>query len=84
MRSLRNRVFAIAVLALAAVCLSATPASAQAVVRGSFTLTHEVRWQNAVLPPGVYTFEIKSLAAPSTITLKGPHGYQFVTALVAN
>lgn len=82
MKSLR--LLAIAAFALAVVCASATPASAQAVVKGSFTLTHEVRWQNATLPAGDYTFEMKSLAAPSTITVKGPNGYQFVSAIVAD
>lgn len=84
MKSLRNRMLAIAVFALAAVCASATPASAQAAFRGSFTLSHEVRWQNATLPAGDYTFEIKSLATPSTLTVKGPNGSQFITALVAD
>jgi hypothetical protein len=83
MKSLRNRMLAITVFALAAVCASATPASAQ-VVRGSFTIKHEVRWQNATLPPGDYTFEMKSLALPATITVKGAHGSQFVSAIVAN
>jgi hypothetical protein len=82
MKALRMLTFAAFVLA--AVCASATPASAQAVVKGSFTLTHEVRWQNATLPAGNYTFEMKSLAAPSTITVKGPNGYQFITANVAD
>src|SRR3982074_1647265 len=39
-----NRVFVIAAFALAAVCASAVPASAQAVYQGSFTLPHTVRW----------------------------------------
>ena len=82
MKSLRMLV--IAVFALAAVCASAIPASAQAPVKGSFTLSHEVRWQNATLPAGDYTFEMKSLAAPSIIIVKGPNGYQFISALVAN
>jgi hypothetical protein len=79
-----SRLLAIAAFLLAAVCSTATPASAQAVVKGSFTLTHEVCWQNATLPAGNYTFEMKSLAAPSTIIVKGPNGYQFVTANVAD
>jgi hypothetical protein len=81
MKSLRNRMLAIAAFALAAVCISATPASAQAAFQGSFTLTHEVQWQSAKLPAGSYTFEIRSFSPPATITLKGPNGYQFVTAL---
>jgi hypothetical protein len=84
MTSLRNRMLVITALALAAVCASATPATAQGVYKGSFTLPHEVRWQNVKLPAGDYTFEIKSLSAPSLITLNGPNGYQFIPALVAN
>ena len=84
MKSLRNRVLAIAVFALATVCASAIPASAQGVCQGSFTLTHEVRWQNATLSAGDYTFEIKSLSLPATMTVKGPNGSVFVTAMVVN
>ena len=84
MKSLPNRMLVIAGFALAAVFASAVPASAQLVCKGSFTLSHEVRWQNATLPAGDYTFEMQSLASPSRITLKGPNGYQFVTAMVAN
>jgi hypothetical protein len=84
MKSLRNRMLVIATFALAAVCASATPAAAQAACKGSFTLSHEVRWQNATLPAGDYTFEMKSVTSPSLITIKGPNGYQFVTALVAD
>ncbi len=82
MKSLRYRMLVIAAFALAAVCVSAIPASAQLVCKGSFTLSHEVRWQNATLPAGDYTFVMQSLASPSRITLKGPNGYQFITALV--
>jgi len=84
MKSLRNRMLVIAAVALAAVCASAVPASAQLACKGSFTLSHEVRWQNATLPAGDYTFEMQSLASPSRITVKGPNGYQFITAAVAN
>jgi len=84
MKSLRNRILAISVFALAAVCASAIPASAQAAYRGSFTLTHAVRWQNATLPAGDYTFQIESLSLPAKMTVKGPNGSQFVTAIVVN
>jgi hypothetical protein len=83
MKSLRNRALTIAAVALAAVFASAVPASAQVAYRGSFTLHHQMRWQNSVLPAGDYTFELKSIATPR-ITLKGPHGYQFITAAVAD
>jgi hypothetical protein len=74
---------AVATLAFAAIFASATPAAARA-VKGSFTLTHEVRWQNVTLPAGDYTFEIKSMSVPSLIALKGPNGSSFIPALVAN
>jgi hypothetical protein len=84
MTSLRNRMLVIASFALAAIFASATPAAAQQAFKGSFTLTHEVRWQKATLPAGDYTFEMKSVSVPSLITLNGPNGYQFIPALVAN
>jgi hypothetical protein len=84
MTSLRNRMLVITAFALAAVCASATPATAQGIYKGSFTLPHEVRWQNATLPAGDYTFEMKSLEASSLIRLNGPKGSQFIPALVAN
>jgi len=84
MTSLRNRMLVIASFALAAIFASATPAAAQQAFKGSFTLTHEVRWQKATLPAGDYTFEIKSVSVPSLITLKGPNGSSFIPALVAN
>ncbi len=83
MRSLRNRMLAIAALALTAVFASAVPASAQVAFRGAFTLHHQIRWQNATLPAGDYTFEMKSLAS-TLITLKGPRGAQYITASVAD
>jgi hypothetical protein len=76
--------FVIAALALATVCASAVPASAQAAFKGSFTLSHKVRWHNATLPAGDYTFQMESLSTPVRITVKGPNGYQFITALVAD
>jgi len=84
MKSLRNHMLVIASFALAAVGASAIPAPAQDVCKGSFTLPREVRWQNATLPAGDYTFEMKSLGAPSLITVKGPDGSHFITALVAD
>jgi hypothetical protein len=83
MTSLRNRMLVVASFALAAIFASATPAAAQA-FKGSFTLTHEVRWQNVTLPAGDYTFEMKSINGPSLITLKGPNGSNLIPALVAN
>lgn len=83
MKSLRNHALIIVALALAGVLASAVPASAQVALRGSFTLHHQMRWQNAILPAGDYTFEMPSIATPR-ITLRGPHGPQFITASVAD
>lgn len=84
MKSLRNRILAIATFALAAMCASAIPAAAQDVFRGSFTLPTEVRWQGATLPAGDYTFSMNSVATPARITLRGPNGGAFVSAIVAD
>lgn len=45
-----------AVLAVTALSLSPTNATAQESVHGRFTLTHDVRWANAKLPAGDYEF----------------------------
>jgi hypothetical protein len=84
MKSLRNRLFAIAAVALVVVFASAVPAAAQSAYQGSFTLPREVRWQNVTLPAGDYTFDLKSLATPSRITVKGPNGSVFIAAVVAD
>ena len=83
MKSVR-RIFAVTAIAFAAVCATALPASAQSKYTGSFTLSHEVQWQMATLPAGDYTFEIRAQQAPAILTVRGPHGAQFVTALVVD
>jgi hypothetical protein len=75
---------AIAISALAAVCANATPATAQNIVQGGFTLSHQVRWQNVTLPAGDYTFEMKSFNAQPMIIVNGPNGRSFIPSLVAN
>lgn len=60
--SIRNFAYA-AVLALSALSFSPGTASAQD-EGGSFSLTHEVLWQNAVVPAGEYRFTLQP-AGPS-------------------
>ena len=84
MKLVQNRTLAIAVLGLFAICANAIPAAAQNVVGGSFTLPQEVRWQGATFPAGDYTFSMQSVATPSRITLHGPNGFAFVSAVVAD
>jgi hypothetical protein len=72
-----SRIFAIAALGLFALCASASPASGQNVAQGSFTLPHEVRWQNATLPAGDYIFTLASAGRPNKMVVTGPNGSVF-------
>jgi hypothetical protein len=83
MKSIRNRVLAIVAVGIAALCVNARPASAQA-VRGHFTLPNEVRWQEATLPAGDYTFSIKTVSGPAQMELQGPNGGTFIVALTSS
>ena len=78
MKSNFTRILAIAARGLIAVCASANPASAQDAFKGSFTLTSDVRWGQASLPAGDYTFTLQSSAMPARIVVKGANGSQFV------
>jgi hypothetical protein len=84
MKSVRNRVLAIVAVGIATLCVSARPASAQAAVRGHFTLPGEVRWQDSTLPAGDYTFSIKATSGPAQMQLQGPNGGVFVVALTSS
>jgi hypothetical protein len=77
-----NRLFVIAAIGLFSVAASALPAAAQVVYKGQFTLPHEVRWQNAKLPAGNYTFSLPSLVSFSRMTITGPNGSVFEVAHV--
>jgi hypothetical protein len=81
------RKFAItAVLSLGALSLTPSLASAQS-PNGSFTLTHEVHWQNAVVPAGTYRFSLES-RGPSELLLvrsvSGQGGFMFLVSDVAS
>ena len=56
-----------AVAAVATTCLSGGTASAQSLLRGSFTLPYEVHWGQAVLSPGRYTISIDSARGPAIV-----------------
>ena len=62
-----NRILAIAGLGLFGICASAGQAAAQTVAGGSFTLSHEIRWQNVTLPAGDYTFSLNSASVTKPI-----------------
>jgi len=64
------RRFAYATL-LAVTSLNFAPslASAQDRAQGTFTLTHDVRWQNALVPAGEYRFSLNSGGVAGVLTL---------------
>src|ERR1700751_5612849 len=69
MTSIRRFVYA-AVLAVTSLNFAPSLASAQEPARGHFTLTHEVRWENARVPAGDYefTYNVGSLAPVLILT----------------
>ena len=71
----RTRLFTVAAIGFLAACAFVTPASAQNAIQGHFTLSHEIRWQNANLPAGDYTFRLESRAKAMKVT--GPNGSVF-------
>ena len=78
------RVFAALAVGLIAVCASATPAAAQDAAQGCFTLPNDVRWQNASLAAGDYTFTLKSTAIPSQIIIRGQNSAAMVMTSVTS
>ena len=72
MRSIRRFVYSL-VLALSALTFTPTPASAQE-MHGSFTLSHEVRWQNYVVPAGDYRFEVQPKGPSALLLLRKVSG----------
>ena len=58
----------LAVAAAIAVGLSVGSASAQPLVKGTFTLPYEVQWGKAVLPPGHYSITIDDARRPALVS----------------
>jgi hypothetical protein len=69
MTSIRRFVYA-AMLVATTLNFAPSLASAQEPARGHFTLTHEVRWQNARVPAGDYefTYNVSSIEPILTLT----------------
>jgi hypothetical protein len=68
MNPIRRFVYAV-VLMLSALNYAPSLASAQDAA-GTFTLTREVRWQNAVVPAGKYRFTLGSSGPSEMLTLR--------------
>lgn len=72
MKSIRMFAYA-AALTLSALNFAPSQASAQEAA-GAFTLTHEVHWQNTVVPAGKYHFTIGANGPEATLTLRKESG----------
>jgi hypothetical protein len=73
MTSIRQLGFA-ALLALTTVSCMPTLAAAEGPAHGEFKLTHEVRWQNALVPAGDYQFTYDADGASGVLTLSKLNG----------
>ena len=58
-----------ALLAATSLNFAPTLASAQEKAQGNFTLKHDVRWQNALVPAGDYHFSLNSDGVAGVLTL---------------
>jgi hypothetical protein len=85
MKTKFTRIVAIATLGLIAICASASSASAQNAFQGKFTLPNDVRWANATLPAGDYSFSLSSPTMSGRVFLQGPNGGAFIlTSVIDN
>jgi hypothetical protein len=72
MNSIRRFVYA-AVLVLSALNFAPSLACAQDAA-GTFTLSHEVRWQTAAVPAGKYRFTVSASGPSEMLTLRKVNG----------
>jgi len=79
--SIRRFVYA-GTLALTALNFAPSLASAQAPAKGTFTLAHQVRWQNAIVPAGEYRFKYEWDGVAPVLTVSklsgAPTGFLFL------
>lgn len=68
-------------LVISSLNVTPSPARAQELACGRFTLTHEVHWQNAVVPAGAYRFSYAPEGAAAKLMLSrldGSDGYLLI------
>jgi len=82
MKSIRTFAYAF-VLTLSAFTFAPTPASAQD-AGGTFTLSHEVYWQNAHVMPGEYRFSIESRGLSKLVAVRQISGGDASFITIAN
>ncbi len=82
MKTIRNaNQLGMVLLAVLAAAFFASPASAQLAsppTKGEFTLSHEVHWGKALLPPGNYSFTVTNSGPSSILTVRGNKQSTFV------
>jgi hypothetical protein len=66
--------------AAVATCLFVGTANAQSLVKGSFTLPHDVRWGRTLVPAGRYSIQIDSVNLPARVTTLTGAGRALVLA----
>jgi hypothetical protein len=82
MKANRNYFKILASVAVLGLAAFASPVKAQTpACEGSFTLPYEVTWQAAQMPAGEYTFTLRSKGFPARMTVHGPNGTIFVSAI---
>jgi hypothetical protein len=84
MKSLRNRILTLVAVGLLCIGFSASASQAQAVYKGSFTINHDIRWQDATMPAGEYTFTVESTTRSKPVLVTGPAGTVFQLPLVTS
>jgi len=82
MTKIRKYIYA-AVLALGALNFSPSVALAQD-EGGSFSLPHEVHWQNVVAPAGDYRFSLEQMGPSEVLTVRKVSGTPVSFMLIAN
>jgi hypothetical protein len=72
---------AIGMFLFAVLCLVVSTGALRAEdLEGKFTLPMEIRWGQATLPPGDYTFRINPQVTPFMAIVSGPAGTYFINA----
>jgi len=82
MKKYWSSLVAVVVAGCGSLLVGSHPAMAQnlsTVAVGHFTLPYEVHWNESVLPPGDYTFDLRSNLVWMTIGLHGPAGDARIT-----
>jgi hypothetical protein len=74
MKSIRKvSLLKVLVVLAGAIAASASPAHAET-TKGTFTLSHKVRWGTAVLPAGNYEFSVDTQTSPARVMVRDLSG----------